>query len=410
MQEKPVELTREELYEKVWSKPVSHLAKDFGISDVGLTKICKRHSIPTPPLGYWAKVRAGQRVRKTRLPSLDSDEGATITIGTKDTETVGNRKQDSLPEEFQAMVIEAVERMATFTPDDLSPRSHPLITWASRSFKKPSETYTGILVPSDRGCLNIQVTKQTLVRALAFLNTMFKLAEACGHSIAVTETGCATLDILGGKMELGLKERVKREEKIKANDPKIHNRLMLSYVDANSASKYTYKEYSYVPTGELCLVVKSPEFYMSDRRWCDTKTTTIEEKLTKILPGLVRFAARSQLKREERDEWHRQRVLEEKERIERQRLLQEKKRLIEEENQRVQTLMEEAERWQKSNLLRGYIQAKRQQAIEMDVVIVTESELGGWLEWAQGQADRLDPLAISPPSILDENIRTHPFL
>jgi hypothetical protein len=44
--------SRRELYALVWSKPMSALAKDYGISDRGLAKICDRHSIPVPPLGY----------------------------------------------------------------------------------------------------------------------------------------------------------------------------------------------------------------------------------------------------------------------------------------------------------------------------------------------------------------------
>ena len=42
------ELSRTELYEKVWSIPMQKLAKQYGISDVGLTKLCRRHAIPLP--------------------------------------------------------------------------------------------------------------------------------------------------------------------------------------------------------------------------------------------------------------------------------------------------------------------------------------------------------------------------
>jgi hypothetical protein len=45
--------------EKVWSQSVSSLAKEMGISDVGLAKICKRYNIPRPGLGYWVKKQAG---------------------------------------------------------------------------------------------------------------------------------------------------------------------------------------------------------------------------------------------------------------------------------------------------------------------------------------------------------------
>jgi hypothetical protein len=45
------------------------LAKKFGLSDVGLRKICVKHGIPTPPVGYWAKPNFGKPVKKTPLGS-----------------------------------------------------------------------------------------------------------------------------------------------------------------------------------------------------------------------------------------------------------------------------------------------------------------------------------------------------
>lgn len=81
MENQHFELTREELYEQVWSRPVIHLAKEYGLSDVGLKKICKKHNIPTPPLGYWAKVRAGQKPKKKALQSLQAGEATKILVG-----------------------------------------------------------------------------------------------------------------------------------------------------------------------------------------------------------------------------------------------------------------------------------------------------------------------------------------
>ena len=39
---KPITLSREDLYELAWSKPITSLAQDFGISDVALAKRCRR--------------------------------------------------------------------------------------------------------------------------------------------------------------------------------------------------------------------------------------------------------------------------------------------------------------------------------------------------------------------------------
>lgn len=72
--------TREEFYELVWSKPMNHLAKKFALSDVALHKICRKHEIPNPPLGWWAKKAAGKPVKQTSLPRLKNGVGGRITI------------------------------------------------------------------------------------------------------------------------------------------------------------------------------------------------------------------------------------------------------------------------------------------------------------------------------------------
>lgn len=62
-------LTRDELYRLVWQTPMIRLAERFGISDVGLRKICKRLDVPTPPLGWWARKAAGKAVKVAPLPA-----------------------------------------------------------------------------------------------------------------------------------------------------------------------------------------------------------------------------------------------------------------------------------------------------------------------------------------------------
>ena len=63
-----IKLTREQLYERVWTTPLVQLAQEFGITDVAIAKTCKRLNVPTPPRGYWAKLAAGQQPRKSPLP------------------------------------------------------------------------------------------------------------------------------------------------------------------------------------------------------------------------------------------------------------------------------------------------------------------------------------------------------
>ncbi len=63
-------VSREALYEAVWTDAVTVVAPRYGLSDVGLVKICKKLGIPVPPRGYWAKVKAGRTTHKLPLPSL----------------------------------------------------------------------------------------------------------------------------------------------------------------------------------------------------------------------------------------------------------------------------------------------------------------------------------------------------
>jgi len=66
----PTQLSRDELYELVWSTPMNALAARYGVSDVALAKLCRRRQVPVPPRGYWAKKRSGRPVGRPALPEF----------------------------------------------------------------------------------------------------------------------------------------------------------------------------------------------------------------------------------------------------------------------------------------------------------------------------------------------------
>lgn len=80
---KPIRLSREDLYELTWSKPIASLAQDFGISDVALAKRCRRLGIPIPGRGYWARVDAGQAPYRPKLPKREEQwhDQSALTVG-----------------------------------------------------------------------------------------------------------------------------------------------------------------------------------------------------------------------------------------------------------------------------------------------------------------------------------------
>jgi hypothetical protein len=64
-----IKVDRNALYKQVWEKPMTRLAKEYGISDVGLKKICKKMNIPTPPRGYWRRKELTGSARCLPLPA-----------------------------------------------------------------------------------------------------------------------------------------------------------------------------------------------------------------------------------------------------------------------------------------------------------------------------------------------------
>jgi len=76
----PTELTRRAMYDLVWSKPMTKVAEEFGISDVALKKACDRHRVPTPPRGYWAKKDAGKSVRQVGFVETADPQDERVVI------------------------------------------------------------------------------------------------------------------------------------------------------------------------------------------------------------------------------------------------------------------------------------------------------------------------------------------
>jgi hypothetical protein len=66
-----MEKTRRELFELVWSMPMTKLSMQFELSDVGLRKICVKYQIPLPPQGHWTRKQFGKEDPRPELPNDD---------------------------------------------------------------------------------------------------------------------------------------------------------------------------------------------------------------------------------------------------------------------------------------------------------------------------------------------------
>jgi AcrR family transcriptional regulator len=77
---KATAITRNELYQRVWSKPLSAVAKDIGVSGNALAKICNRLLVPYPSRGYWSKAHVGKAPDRPPLPPAPEIQAKRVTI------------------------------------------------------------------------------------------------------------------------------------------------------------------------------------------------------------------------------------------------------------------------------------------------------------------------------------------
>jgi len=62
-------VSRQALYEEIWTDSAAKVARKYGISYSQFLKICRDNSIPIPPSGYWTKLAFNKPVEKTPLPT-----------------------------------------------------------------------------------------------------------------------------------------------------------------------------------------------------------------------------------------------------------------------------------------------------------------------------------------------------
>lgn len=111
------EISRRELYQAVWSKPLGKVAEDTDSTVEHLARACTDFDIPRPPTGYWAK-----KLHKAELPQpqLDGDPEKTVRLKT------GAKARE---EEFNQRIKE-LEQFKSFSEAQVSSRlasPHPAV-------------------------------------------------------------------------------------------------------------------------------------------------------------------------------------------------------------------------------------------------------------------------------------------
>jgi hypothetical protein len=268
-----IQLTRKELYDQVWSEPVSRLAQRYGFSDVWLARICRKNNIPRPPRGYWAIVQSGGKARKTPLPKGDNSK--VIEIETYDHNT---KREVALSKE--RIPTKRLSKKIVIPADQTDP--HPLVRSASITLASAQEDENG-LIPYQKDCLSIQVSRDSLHRALSILDNLIKVLANIGFEILITDES-TQVNIDGISLGITIYEELNKRRRIRAVDHDLEGYYRFGYC------LYEYKTF---PSKRLCFsVFDLGAGSTKGKSWRDSDSRKLEDCLKEFVLSMIRMAAR----------------------------------------------------------------------------------------------------------------------
>ena len=369
------ELTREQLHALVWEQPIRHLAKGFGISDHELAQICDRFDIPRPAPGHWSKLAAGKTVERKTLPTPHSGLAETIRI------VPAPRPNAAEPATKRELVLARAGMKALRVTERLA-RPHPIIAgWVARrekEIRKGEQIYDRRL--------------KRLVRPSAFtpqerrrhrmLDALLKALEA--QKIAVSESQRLELFATSGREKIEFQLRTKLQQ--------VRRPLTADEQRWRSAGDKDYK-LELAETDILIFEVKGWLPGGLQRNWQDGRKGTVEVMAGDILATLLAAFPLMAAERARREKEEEERRIEAQRRYE----LEQQRKL---EENRFRCLLEHAGRWRDATLARRFVTALRA-AIPDPAMVIDDRPASEWLDWAEEQAVRHDPLSSDPLDVFD---------
>lgn len=363
-------LTREQLYELVWSEAMQRLAKQIGISDVAIAKHCRQMDIPVPERGYWNKLQAGHTVKRTPLPPRDLGTANRVEMSGTLTRELRARIAGEPGEEIgEAESVEVLTERFRARLDKVSvPRSfntaHPIVAKLLQKDEDLRVKNAASPFPWRQPRFEAPFER----RRLRFLNGMFLAYAKVGGSPWMRGDEDREIAIHMGSASVSFEV-----EAVGRNTSRRNDRTE----PARDARMY--------------LSVRGRGIPGVTTRWEDRDGCALEDQLTDIVVGMA-VAGEHQHRRwvAEQAAW-RQKQREEEEREARKRKAEAERREREQiaaaKQARREALLADARAWHDANIIRAYVSALQGSTSH------AAPDLEAWTQWALAEASRLDPIA-----------------
>lgn len=352
------QITRSELYQKVWKKPMVKVSKEFGISDRGLAKVCKKHNIPVPYPGYWARFENGYEVKKQPLKGnpeeivefngQDNDYAVRILAkGKKKANEVYSRIASL---KFLANIDEVTSAVSKYI----------------NSYKKSNEYGKKFLINPKGKKISI-CNLNGAVRVLANIEHM---ANCLGGSISYG-SGALILKLWNNEFQLEVFEIC---EKFWQRKEKI-----------NSWGRSEYDECSYNETNKFAIFVENcPE--LRQRCYSMTEKCDAEHAIKRMLKALFMYDAHKRIAQIKSS-----RLCSEWRKRDKERELDYKAR--QEINDKLELLKKQISRWQEAEVIRGYVHYFIHNIVKQKANIKSATEVREYIAFIKSYADKIDPIS-----------------
>ena len=354
-------LARTDLYEKVWTTPMLQLAQEFGISDVGLAKLCRRHNIPLPGLGYWRKRETGHDPGRVPLPSASNQAIESIEI-------VASQK----PEDIKALLAGQAQPQITVNLE--GPITHPLALRTEKLLVKSKPGAKGHLTPKDGEVGHLLVSESSLPRALRLLDAFLIACEAQQYSLKWPKEADSQLSVV-------VLDETIHFQLCEMTDAKAHELTKEEQKHPWMAPKWDYEA-----TGKLRIQITNLPYLDFNVRhsWGDAKQQRLEDCLGKAVLGLTAAALAIKKNREEK-------LRREKEWADQARREEEARQRREEFKRRAEVLNGLEENWRKSRQIEEFLEALRGEVAGRTLSVEDHEKLGSFTEWSKAYAEKLNP-------------------
>lgn len=383
-------LTRSELYARVWTEPLIAIAAMYGISNVGLAKLCKRFAIPIPARGYWQKLWAGQPVEPLPLGAWKNRRREPVVLQPRAVrKPLFLSTTDGASPSILADRIVVASRLSVATV-------HPLVKRTRLAFPKSLSHAHTIVQPNGTGLLDVRVSGPLVNRALCLLNALITALEARGY--VVSSRRPTFRNHMDGRSEITtwpLQARPEMMTCVQVADQDVLLILRELERKAVGPSASTSVSKHGRTSGRLALSIPhhlggAGQF----ATWADRKRVKLEEQLHDVIAGIISAA---QEYRDIESRWREAEKARHAEAVHRREL----------EQQRAvdvalgHALEQQATAWDMARTIREYVAAARGMStrnvegaslvpdIAPDRIVDEES----WLAWAERYANRIDPLS-----------------